>query len=313
MTPSFPHALARAGTHEPDKAFYDHWQSSPFADEYLAKMALDVAEQMKLATAGGRTNMIAVSFSSLDKVGHDYGPNSHEIQDILIRLDRTLGDFFAGLDRLVGPGRYTVALTADHGVAPIPERAKAEGLDAGRVGNATIPAIAERALAKAFGPGPWVDRIIYTELYLRQGAFERLRGEPAALADLRAAIAAVPGVLTTYTRDELSTNQFVGDPIGRQLVRGYYPDRSGDFAVVLKPYWMLQADGTTHGTGYGYDTHVPLLLMGSGIAKGEYLAPASPTDIAPTLAFLAGITLPRAQGRALTEALAPLTSRKPGT
>jgi predicted AlkP superfamily pyrophosphatase or phosphodiesterase len=96
-------------------------------------------------------------------------------------------------------------------------------------------------------------------------------------------------------------------------VRGYYPDRSGDFAVVLKPYWMLQADGTTHGTGYGYDTHVPLLLMGSGIAKGEYLAPASPTDIAPTLAFLAGITLPRAQGRALTEALAPLTSRKPGT
>jgi predicted AlkP superfamily pyrophosphatase or phosphodiesterase len=313
MTPSFPHALATAGEHEPDKAFYDHWQSSPFADEYLAKMALDVVDHMKLATAGGRTNMVAISFSSLDKVGHDYGPNSHEIQDILIRLDRTLGDFFAGLDRLVGPGRYTVALTADHGVAPIPERAKVEGLDAGRVGDATVTSAAEHVLVKAFGPGPWVNRIIFTELYLRQGAYEKLRGEPAVLAEVRAAIAAVPGVLTTYTRDELASNQFLGDPIGRQLVRGYYPERSGDFAVVLKPYWMLQVDGTTHGTGYGYDTHVPLLLMGTGIAKGEYLALASPTDVAPTLAFLAGITLPRAQGRALTEALMPLMNKKPGT
>ena len=129
------------------------------------------------------------------------------------------------------------------------------------------------------------------------------------MADVRAAITNVPGVLSVYTRDELAAGHFDGDPIGRQLARGYFADRSGDLAVVPKPYWMLQADGTTHGTGYGYDTHVPLLLMGSGIAKGEYLAPASPTDVAPTLAFLAGITLPRAQGRALTEALAPLAKK----
>ena len=169
-----------------------------------------------------------------------------------------------------------------------------------------MTAAAERAMVKAFGPGPWVNRIIYTELYLRDGASEKLRGRPDVLAQVRAALAAVPGVLTTYTRDELASNQFLGDAIGRQLQRSYFPERSGDLAVVLKPYWIMSVDATTHGTGYGYDTHVPLLLMGSGIAKGEYLAPASPTDIAPTLAFLAGITLPRAQGRTLTEALAPI-------
>jgi predicted AlkP superfamily pyrophosphatase or phosphodiesterase len=312
MTPSFPHPLASAsGT--ADRAFYDHWQSSPFADEYLAKMALDVADRMKLASAGGRTNMIAVSFSSLDKVGHDFGPNSHEIQDVMVRLDRTLGDFFSGLDRLAGPGRYTVVLTADHGVTPIPERVKAEGLDAGRIGSGNVTSAAERAMVKAFGPGPWVNRIIFTELYLRAGAYDRLRENPAVMADVRAAIGSVPGVLSVYTRDDLAAGRFEGDPIGRQLERGYFAARSGDFAVVPRPYWMLQTDGTTHGTGYAYDTHVPLLLMGSGIARGEYLAPASPADVAPTLAFLAGITLPRAQGRALTEALAPLTAKKPGT
>src|SRR4029077_14226079 len=101
---------------------------------------------------------------------------------------------------------------------------------------------------------------------LRPGAYEKLRADAAAMAAVRAALAAVPGVLTTYTRDELASNQFLGDAIGRQLVRGYFPERSGDFAVVLKPYWIMSVDATTHGTGYGYDTHVPLLLMGSGIA-----------------------------------------------
>ncbi|MBI3402879.1 MAG: alkaline phosphatase family protein [Acidobacteria bacterium] len=312
LTSAFPHALSGAGA-APDRTFYDQWQSSPFADEFLAKMALDVADHMKLATAGGRTNMIAISFSSLDKVGHDFGPNSHEIQDILIRLDRTLGDFLAGLDHLAGPGRYTVALTADHGVAPLPERAQAEGLDAGRIREANVTSAAERVLTNAFGPGPWVNRVIFTELYLRKGAYEKLRTEPAVLADVRAAISHVPGVLTVYTRDELAAGRFDGDPIGRQLARGYFADRSGDLAVVPKPYWMLQVDGTTHGTGYGYDTHVPLLLLGAGIAKGEYLAPASPIDVAPTLAFLAGITLPRAQGRALTEALAKESLPRPET
>ena len=121
---------------------------------------------------------------------------------------------------------------------------------------------------------------------------------------LRSDLARVPGVLRVYTRHELAADQFSGDAIGHQAALSYFPGRSGDLMIVWKPYWIDAASTTTHGTGYRYDTHVPVLLMGSGIAKGEYLTPAAPTDVAPTLAFLAGVTLPRASGRVLTEAIA---------
>jgi predicted AlkP superfamily pyrophosphatase or phosphodiesterase len=305
MSPGFPHAL-RGESATPDATFYDQWQSSPLADQYLAGMALDVASHMKLGLAAGRTDMMAISFSTLDKVGHDYGPNSHEIQDVLVRLDRTLGDLFGGLDRLVGPGRYTVALTADHGVAPIPERALRQGLDAGRIAADAISDAIERALARRFGSGTYVARVMNSEVYLGHGVYDKLRTDPAAVDAVRAALEAVPGVLRVYTRTEVAANRFDDDPIGRRLARGYFPERSGDLMVVPRPYWMVQATGTSHGTGHGYDTRVPVLLMGAGIKRGEYLAPASPTDVAPTLAFLAGVTLSRAQGRVLSEALAPV-------
>jgi predicted AlkP superfamily pyrophosphatase or phosphodiesterase len=105
----------------------------------------------------------------------------------------------------------------------------------------------------------------------------------------------------------------MGDPIGQAIARGYDPDRSGDIVVALRPYWFLSASAASHGSSYGYDTHVPILMMGPGIAPGEYLAPASPLDIAPTLGFVVGVTLPHSQGRVLTErcpALARARSRE---
>jgi predicted AlkP superfamily pyrophosphatase or phosphodiesterase len=311
VSAAFPHAL-RGASSSPDATFYDQWQSSPLADEYLAHMALDVASHMKLGTIAGRTDMMAISFSTLDKVGHDFGPNSHEIQDVLIRLDRTLGELFAGLDRLVGPGRYTVALTADHGVAPMPERAVAEGLDAGRIAADALSAAIERSLSQTLGAGPHVARVMNAEVYLRPGVYDRLRAQPAAIDALRTAVTTLPGVLSLYTRSELSGTRFDDDPIGRRLARGFYAERSGDLMIVPRPYWLVQAAGTSHGTGHGYDTRVPVLLMGAGIARGEYLSPASPTDVAPTLAFLSGVTLARAQGRVLAEALSPPRPRPAG-
>jgi predicted AlkP superfamily pyrophosphatase or phosphodiesterase len=153
MSATFPHLLNGGGGSAADGLFYQQWQSSPFSDEYLARMALDVATRLRF-NAVGSTNLMGISFSALDKVGHDFGPNSHEIQDVLIRLDRTLGALFAGLDRLVGAGNYTVALTADHGVAPMPERAMAERVSAGRIDSRHVVAALEGALASDFGPGP---------------------------------------------------------------------------------------------------------------------------------------------------------------
>jgi predicted AlkP superfamily pyrophosphatase or phosphodiesterase len=265
-------------------------------------MGLDVAEHLRLGKAAS-TDMLAIGFSTLDKVGHDFGPNSHEIQDIMIRLDRTLGEFLTGLDRLVGAGNYTLALSADHGVAPIPERSQREGIDAGRVFAATLLRKVEETLSNAFGPGHYVDQFLYTDLYLAPGVYEKLRDQPSALRSVRDAIRSLPGIQDVYTRDELVANRFDDDPMGRRFAHSYYPGRSGDLLVMVRPYWMVQAAGTTHGTGYDYDTHVPVMLMGKGIVQGEFLTAASPIDIAPTLAFLAGVTLPRPSGRVLAEAL----------
>ena len=302
MSNAFPHLLRGAGA-EPDAGFYDRWQISPMIDDYMARMAADVAERLKIGRTSS-TDMIALSFSALDKVGHDFGPNSHEIQDVLVRLDRTLGDLFAALDRFVGPDNYTVALSADHGVAPVPERAIAEGLDAGRVTPAALTAQVEKILGDALGPGKWIDGFIHTDFYLVPGAYEKLTAQPALLARVRTAMRALPGIREVYTRDEMARDRFDDDPIGRNLAHSFYAPRSGDLVFAVRPYWIVQATGTTHGTSYSYDAHVPLILMGKGIVRGEYLMPSAPTDIAPTLAFLAGVTLPSVRGRVLTEAIA---------
>jgi arylsulfatase A-like enzyme len=278
-------------------------------------MALDTAQALGVGQAA-RTDYLAIGFSALDKVGHDFGPNSHEVQDILINADRTIGQLLSGLDRLVGKGNYVVAVTGDHGVAPIPERARMMGLDAGRVSPGMIEAVVEETLAtlEPARPGAGavkrVARLVNTDVYLTPGTWSLVQQRPAILARLRARLAKTPGVLGLYTRDELEADRFDDDPIGRSLAHGHDVERSGDLTVVLKPYWMLQATGTTHGSTYGYDTRVPLFLMGAGITAGEYRQAASPADIAPTLAFLAGITLPRAQGRVLVEALAPVAAAR---
>lgn len=301
VTATFPHPL-RGASNGPDRVFYAQWQSSPYSDEYLSQMALDVATRMRLGS-GDQTDMIAIGFSALDKVGHEFGPESHEIQDTLIRLDRALGVFLAGLDRLVGADHYTVALTSDHGVSPIPERIKAEGVDGGRVATVDVRAAIETSLQRTLGDGRYVAGIVDGEIYLRDDTFERMLNNPAARSAVRRSVQAIPGVLDVYTRDRIEANQFEDDPIGRRLAHSYYRERSGDMTVVLRPYWLMYVGATTHGTSYEFDTRVPLLFMGKGIAPGEYLEAASPADVAPTLAFLSGVTLPGGQGRVLIEAL----------
>src|SRR5262245_16811665 len=297
MAASFPHLLNGSGGAAPDSVFYEQWQSSPFSDEYLGAMALDVATRLHFQTIGS-TNLLGISFSALDKVGHDYGPNSHEIQDVLIRLDRTLGVLFAGLDRLVGPGNYTVALTADHGVAPIPERARAEGIPAGRVETAQIVAALEASLAKEFGPGPHVAQYVHSEVYLRPDVAEKVKSNPQIVASLDAAVRAIPGIEGLFVGERLANMALARGDRRAAFVRSFVPARSGDLTVIYRPYWIDSDTGTSHGTPYDYDARVPLFLLGKGIAAGEYLNEASPVDIAPTLAFLAGVTLPREIGRA---------------
>ena len=245
-----------------------------------------------------------MSFSALDRAGHDFGPHSHEVQDLLVRLDATIGTLLAELDRFVGPENYVVAFTADHGVAPLPERSADVGLDAGRLTRGEVVQRLDDALVGILGPGPHVAWVQYSDLYFMPGVYEKLVADPRAMQAAIDALRAVPGVWRVLRSDELEARRPTDDPVARATGLSHYPGRSGDLIVVPKPYWVLGNVATMHGTLHEYDRRVPIIFFGKGIKPGEYFQPATPADIAPTLAFLSGITLAQPDGRVLTEVLA---------
>lgn len=316
---TFPHPLG-GQSEKPDARFYRLWAESPFGDAYVGEMAAATVDALELGKGQG-TDYLAISFGTLDSVGHAFGPHSHEVQDTLVRLDATIGTLLAHLDRAVGAKNYVVAFSADHGVAPIPERMVREGINAGRVVTGEVVARVEKALEPLLGAGKHVARMTYPDLYFMPGVYAKLQADPAAMRAVKEAISGVPGVWRIYRSEELQDAKGSGDAMMRAAALSYYPGRSGDMVVVPKPYWFFvneaksipAGSATTHGTSHGYDQHVPVILMGRGIKGGEYLNAASPADIAPTLAFLCGITMARADGRVLAEALAPRSADRNST
>jgi arylsulfatase A-like enzyme len=299
-TALFPHPISgRAGA---DAQFTERWQKSPYSDAYLARMASSLVESLQLGRRD-ETDYLAIAFSALDMMGHDFGPRSREVEDLLMHLDAVLGALITRLDERVGRDRYVLALSGDHGVAPIPEQ-----MQAGRVVTEDIQQVAENALVARWGmpaSGRYVENVAVGHVYFAPGVYERLRGEPATLAAIHQAILAMPGVARVLQADRLSLT--ADDPVTRAAAYGYYPGRSGALIVVPKEYWILElradAEATEHGTMYSYDRRVPLFLLGNGIRQGRFPGRVSPADVAPTLAFLAGVPLPMAEGRVLREAL----------
>lgn len=301
-TRTFPHKLeSRSG--KPDNEFVTTWERSPWSDEYVVGLAKHLVASRKLGTQPG-TDMLALSLTSLDLSGHEFGPRSHEVQDTLMRADALIGGLLDVLDRQVGAGRYVVAFSADHGVAFIPEQAAALGLDAGRIVAKEIGNAVETTIVKYFGPGTYCGICSEQQIWLTPGTLDQLRARTGAVDAVKAAVGDVRGIERVLTADELLSNTTTDDPILRASRLSYVPGRSADFIIVPKPYWMIRANtGTSHGTPYEYDRRVPVVFFGGGINPGRYLATASPADIVPTLAALTRITLARTNGRVLTEAI----------
>ncbi len=299
ITKDFPHIVKGDGT-EVAGAFTDAWESSPHSDAYLAGLAGAALDALKLGRGAG-TDYLAISFSALDKVGHDFGQDSHEVQDVMIRLDRELGTLLDKLDREVGNGNYVLGLTSDHGVAPVPERLKAQGFDAGRINTVAIGRQIDEVLVRELGPGSYRTRVIYNDIYFNEGVYLKLTQNTGAMEAVLATVRKTPGVWRVYQKSELSAS----DPFTRASAFSHYDGRSGDIKMLGRSNWITSSSTSTHGTGHRYDTRVPVILFGAGIKTGEYLQPSAPIDLAPTLAFLTGLTLPDAMGRVLSEALAP--------
>jgi predicted AlkP superfamily pyrophosphatase or phosphodiesterase len=312
---AFPHALrGKPGSTAADASFYLEWEGSPYAETYLREMAEDAVDKLGLGRGAG-TDYLGVSFSSVDYVAHAFGPRSWEVQDELVRLDRDLAVFFAHLDKAVGRGNYVVALTADHGGAPIPEDFEKTGVDAGWLNVAEVKQNVEKSLEALNYPKPAVAEVGGSDIYFTPGTYDKLKADPAAMRAVTEAIQSVPGVAGVYRAEELEDRPATDSPIRRAEAASFLKSRSGDLVIVPKPFWSWDFStpgrprtyGSMHGSPYYYDQRVPVLLMGFGIRPGQYHGKITPADIAPTLASLCGITLAPRDGNVLGEALAQRT------
>ena len=323
-TNSFPHTITGGAKTFDDRNFYTALDYSPFTNDILLSFAQQAIVNEQLGQDDD-TDVLTVSFSANDYVGHRFGPYSQEVMDVTLRTDRTIATLLDFIDAHVGLANTLIALTADHGVSPIPEHAAAIGLGGARVPFASVmgkiqAAISARYNPQGKSPDPTADYLLrFTEAGTSREWFinnniyfnyDALRRDGVNVEELSAVVVAaaltVPGIARCFSRSQLLRGATsVTDPIERRALHGFYPARSGDVVMVAEPYkYIAETITATHGSPYSYDTHVPTIIMGAGVTPGRYLEPASPADIAPTLSALLRITPPsNSTGRVLTEAL----------
>ena len=284
--------------------FYEAVFGSPFGNELLLAFTTDALTHERMGQRGV-TDLMSVSFSSNDSVGHNYGPQSPQVRDITIRTDRIIGQLLDRVDKTVGLQHTLIALTADHGVAPLPEDLASRSMPGGRIANKELFGAIQKGLEAKYGPGEWLASTAGSSPYLNYVliAEKKLNAEDVRRVAADAALA-VPHVTRVYTRDQLLRGDVGDDRIGRRVVRGFNVQRSGDLEIILEPFWMRATSGTTHGTPYNYDAHIPLVLMGPPIKPGVYSDPVALNDLAPTLATILNVQPPSgSSGRVLTEAI----------
>ncbi|PZP30181.1 MAG: alkaline phosphatase [Roseateles depolymerans] len=286
----------------PGPRFYGNLLASPFGDELTLAFARAAVQAEGLGRRGV-TDILSVSLSSHDYVNHAFGPESRLSHDHMLHLDRHLAAFFEFLDQQVGRGNYVLALTADHGFADTPEWAVTQGRDAGRFSVGPSLAIVNAGLKSRFG----VDKLardfsaaglLLNERLILESGLNYAEVQAAARDELLK----LPGVAAVFTREQL-----LGDdrttPHLEAMRKSFDPTRAASLQIVLKPYWLMswRPGGSSHGTPYEYDQHVPLLFWGPGyVGRGEVKTPVEVADLAPTLAGLIGIPAPaQSQGRDL--------------
>jgi predicted AlkP superfamily pyrophosphatase or phosphodiesterase len=285
-------------------ALYVAVYGSPFGNDLLLDFAAEAVRHERLGQRGA-VDLLSVSFSSNDSVGHTYGPDSPQVRDITIRTDGVIGQLLERVDRLVGLRHTLIAFTSDHGVAPVPDVLTQRSLPGGRMTNKELFGAIQQGLQTRYGPGQWLMATAGSSPYLNYALIDKLQLDPADVRRVAAdAAVKVPHVTRVYTRDQLLRGDVPDDRIGRRVLRGFNAQRSGDLEIILEPFWMRQAQGTTHGSPYNYDAHIPLILMGRGIKPGMYSDAVALNDLAPTLATLLGVEAPSgSSGRVLTESI----------
>lgn len=295
----FPHTFDD-GTPAARAAFAKGVLTTPFGDEMTLKFARVLIEAERLG-ADDVPDLLMISCSSADYIGHAYGPFSHEVEDYYLRLDGYLGELLTWLDEHVGKDSYVVALTADHGALPLPEEARLRGHhSAQRVVTSEYQAQARGAVSGALTrlglPAGTLKHLGEDGVWLDAKLAEAGKVDMGQLrADVAMALRKLEFVADAFTADELAEPGDDGSrPFLGRYQRSFFASRSPDVQLRFKQWKLVDAlsHGTSHGSPYSYDTHVPVLFFGAGVRPGMHERPVGTVDVAPTLAELLGVRRP---------------------
>lgn len=287
--PVFPHELAKA---QGDSSYWVV-KSSPFGNTLVKDLAKSAIENENLGR-DDKTDILAISFSSTDYIGHQYGPHSVEIEDTYARLDRDLADLFATLDEQVGKGNYMVFLTSDHGVVDVPAELEDSGQPGGYFNTNRATQALLNYLTDKYGQENWIRALANQQIYLDRELIEQKQIDLEEMQqDIADYMLQFDGVLSTNTAANFVTEKYE-ESLQGMYQRGFQYQRSGDVYIQLKPGWLISSSrtGTSHGSPFNYDTHVPMLMYGWGIPQGGTFKKTAVTQLAPTISGLLQIPLP---------------------
>ncbi|MGD1957563.1 MAG: alkaline phosphatase PafA [Fulvivirga sp.] len=282
---------------------YEYLPGTPFGSDILTDIALAALDGEDLGN-GTHTDFLAISFSSTDYIGHQFGPNSVEIEDTYVRLDVNIKTILDKLDQVIGKGEYLVFLTADHAVAEVPQYMIDSNAPGGYF-EVDIETELNEELAKEFGVDNLVENVSNLQVFLNRDLVRSKRLDLHKLQDsVVEYLMTKPGMTVAYPAYVVSSASYEKSRLIGPLIKGYNQARSGDVLFSLQSGWLIsdRKTGTSHGTGFTYDTHVPMLWYGTGIKSGASVRYHPITDIAPTLSMLLDIKLPSgASGQPLVE------------
>jgi predicted AlkP superfamily pyrophosphatase or phosphodiesterase len=285
------------------KSFFPYTFTASFGESFAAlstsphgltltkELALEAIKNENLGR-NGTTDFLAVSFSSTDYVGHAFGPYSVETEDMYLRLDRDIAELLSFLDKWVGKDNFTVFLTADHGVMDVTDMWKKYKLPAGRLAYSDMVKAVKRTLTEKYGDASFYESSANYQLYFDR---RQMAAKGVAMKEIHTLIRPVlmefDGISDVILSDEVGLSN-LNNHLQELFKNGYHSVRSGDIQLVTMPGWIASSITATHGSTYNYDTHIPLIFYGAGVAQGKTYERTGVSDTAPTLAALLKILAP---------------------
>ena len=268
-------------------------KGTPFGNTYLKNLAIELLKNESLGQ-DKIPDVLTVSFSSTDYIGHQFGPHAPELVDTYIKLDQDIAQLLSFINKTIGKENVVIFLTSDHGVVSVPNELIKRNIPAGYFDASNLTSQLNQHLSNHLGDANWVLKYSNQQFFLNRQEIENQKLKPSEVQQLAADfLINIDGVENTFTAHQLHNNEYQNH-FHSLIQNGYHQKRSGDVIIALEAGWIEwnSPTGTTHGSCFSYDTHVPLIFWGKGIQNGLNDYPISISDIAPTISTILGISFP---------------------